>query len=107
MFSVTSRYHAIETARHVLPDGREVVYVRRRFLPAAPPASVLAEHTVTQGDRLDNVTAQYLSDPEQYWRLCDANPVMGDAARVMRPDDLVAEERIGSRLIIPLPDGAI
>ena len=26
-----------------------------------------------QGERLDNVAAQYLGDPTLFWRLCDAN----------------------------------
>ena len=94
-----SRYASIGTARTVLPDGREVVYLRRRFLPAGGPAQILAEHVVTQGDRLDNVTASYLGDPEQFWRVCDANAAL-------RPDELTAENRLGRRLAIPVPGGA-
>ena len=95
MFPVTSRYHTIETARWVAADGREIVYLRRRFLPTAEVA-VLAEHTVTQGERLDNVTARYLGDPEQFWRLCDANDGV-------HPAELTAE--IGRRLRVPLLQG--
>lgn len=94
MFPVTSRYHEIETAQYTTPDGRQYVYLRRRFLPAAESATVLAEHVVTQGERLDNITARYLGDPEQFWRLCDANGAM-------HPDELTAE--IGRRLRIPMP----
>jgi hypothetical protein len=56
--------------------------------------TIITEHVVTQGERLDNITARYLTDPEQFWRLCDANPVLW-------PNDLTA--RIGRRLRIPLP----
>ena len=28
---------------------------------------------VTEGDRLDNITARFLGDPTQFWRVCDAN----------------------------------
>jgi hypothetical protein len=63
MFPVTSRYYNIEVATFDLPDGRTVAYLRRRFLPDGTKAVVLAEHTVAQGDRLDNVTARYLGDP--------------------------------------------
>ncbi len=98
MFPVTSRYYNIEIAKFDLPDGRTVSYLRRRVLPDGKKAVVLAEHTVTQGDRLDNVTARYLGDPEQFWLVCDAN-------NAMRPDDLTAESQIGHRLIIPLPQG--
>lgn len=94
MFPVTSRYHEIETAQYTTPDGRQYVYLRRRFLPADGPATALAEHVVTQGERLDNITALYLGDPEQFWRLCDANGAM-------HPDELTAE--IGRRLRIPMP----
>jgi hypothetical protein len=49
---------------------------------------------VAQGDRLDNVTARYLGDPAQFWRVCDAN-------NVLRPDEL---EETGRAIAIALPD---
>lgn len=94
MFPPNSRYHAIEIVKLTVGSGREIVHLRRRFLPDAAASVVVAEHTVTEGDRLDNVTAEQLGDPEQFWRVCDAN-------NAMRPDDLMAE--IGRRLRIPLP----
>jgi len=51
---------------------------------------------VTQSDRLDNLAARYLGDPELFWRICDAN-----AATV--PDDLT--DTIGERILITLPQG--
>ena len=36
MFPVTSRYNGIEVAKIKLADGREVAYLRRRFLPRGP-----------------------------------------------------------------------
>jgi hypothetical protein len=98
VFPVTSRYYGIDIATFDLADGRTVSYLERRFLPDGTKAVVLAEHTITQGDRLDNVTARYLGDPEQFWLVCDAN-------NAMRPDDLVAESQIGQVLSIPLPQG--
>lgn len=95
MFSATSRYANLEIVTYQTSDGRTVVYVRRRFIPAFS-GTVLAEHAVVEGDRLDNVTAHYLGDPEQFWRICDANTAM-------RPDDLTAE--IGRCVNIPLPTG--
>src|SRR6266536_1198198 len=97
MFPVTSRYSGIEIAKFATADGREESYVRRRFLPLANPMP-LSEHTVTQGDRLDNITARYLGDPEQFWRVCDAN-------NAMQPEELTDDAHIGRRLIIPLPQG--
>jgi hypothetical protein len=94
MFPATSRYNGIETAKLTPPEGREIIYLRRRFLPPTEAMSALVEHTVVQGDRLDNVTARYLGDSEQFWRLCDANGAM-------LPDELTV--RIGRRLRIPMP----
>lgn len=95
-FPPTSRYHGIDTATLEMSTGNTVVYLRRRFVPSPLRFAVLQEHTVTQGDRLDNIAAQYLGDPQQFWRLCDANGVM-------RPDELT--ETIGRILRITLPEG--
>ncbi|MGY6275054.1 LysM domain-containing protein [Methylomonas sp. MgM2] len=94
MFTDTSRYNAIETATLVAPDGRMHSYKRRRFLPNPTNMEVLAEVAVTQGDRLDNITAKALGDPEQFWRICDIN-------NAMHPSELTSQ--IGRILQIPLP----
>lgn len=96
MFSLTSRYNGIPTATLETKDGKKFVYVRRRFVPPPERFELLFEHLVTQGERLDVITAQYLGDPEQFWRLCDANGAI-------RPDELT--ETIGRRLRITLPEG--
>jgi hypothetical protein len=96
MFPRTSRYYNIEIVRLVTPDQREIVYLRRRFLPKSSNAAIIAEHSVEEGDRLDNVTAKYLGDPEQFWQLGDVN----DATQ---PDELT--EEIGRRLKIAMPTG--
>ena len=94
MFDPTSRYAAIDTARLTTAEGRVVAYVRRRFLPPGPALPLLVEVTVTQGDRLDLVTARTLGDPEQFWRVADANDAMN-------PFDLTAEP--GRILRVPVP----
>jgi len=96
MFSITSRYYALEQLEYETADGRKVVYVRRRFVPPAERFALLTEHTVTQDERLDNITAQYLGDAEQFWRVCDAN-------NAVRPDELT--ETVGRKLRITLPEG--
>jgi hypothetical protein len=96
VFPATSRYHDVETATFEVPDGREVVYLRRRFVPSPDRFALLQVHVVAAGDRLDNVTAHYLGDPEQFWRIADANGAQ-------RPEELV--ERVGRRLRITLPEG--
>jgi hypothetical protein len=94
MFGNQSRYFNLETSELVTPEGRKLVYVKRRFLPAKAEAVPLAGHFVGAGDRLDNITARYLRDPEQFWRIADAN----DATR---PEELTQEPT--RLLVIPLP----
>ena len=95
-FPITSRYYTIETSTLERPGGRQIIYLRRRFLPQPDRFALLQEHTVTQGERLDQITAFYLGDPEQFWRVADANGAM-------RPDELT--EEIGRKLRITLPEG--
>lgn len=96
LFPVSSRYYGFETATLTASDDKTVIYIKRRFLPQPENFVLLQEHAVTQGERLDNITAQYLGDPEQFWQLCDANGAM-------HPDELT--ETIGRRLRITLPQG--
>jgi hypothetical protein len=98
MFDSKSRYANLETTHlHVTrEDGTvdRIAYKRRRFIPPAG-TTTLAEHSVVQGDRVDNVTARYIGDPEEFWRVCDANTVI-------RPSSLT--ERPGRRIRIGLSE---
>jgi hypothetical protein len=94
-FPPNSRYAGAETATLEELDGRKVIYLKRRFIPQPERFAQLQEHIVSEGERLDNITAQYLGDPEQFWRICDANAAL-------RPEDL---EEIGRRLRLTLPEG--
>jgi len=76
MFDPTSRYYALAQATFVAPDGRAIAYTRRRFLPRLADLQVVAEIALIQGDRLDLVAARLLGDPEQFWRVCDANTAL-------------------------------
>jgi hypothetical protein len=96
LFQATSRYYGIGTDTFDLPQGKTIIYLQRRFVPPPERFQVLQEHTVVQGDRLDNLAAQYLGDPTFFWRLCDAN-------RAMRPEALT--ETVGRKLRITLPEG--
>jgi hypothetical protein len=96
LFSPTSRYYGIDTAILETLAGKTIIYLQRRFLPSPDKFALLQEHVVTQGERLDNITAHYLGDPEQFWRLCDANAAMN-------PVELA--EIIGRRIRITLPEG--
>jgi hypothetical protein len=99
MFDSTSRYYGIETVEMTVGDAgggepRVVSYKRRRIIPSGEALATLVEHAVVEGDRLDNLAARYLGDPEQFWRICDAN-------NVLRPEDLT--EEIGRTVKIGLP----
>lgn len=100
MIDPGSRYAGVDIAAVAVPEpdggSREVRFLRRRFLPAPDSTRTLAVHTVVRGDRLDLITAAYLGDPGQFWRVCDAT-------QVVHPDDLTADDRIGSALRIPFP----
>ena len=98
MFSPRSRYYTIDTATHESEGERPVAYVRRRFLPRGERMPVLVEITVTEGERLDLITARTLGDPEQFWRVCDAN-------NAMNPADLVADAGTSVRVPIPQFEG--
>jgi hypothetical protein len=98
VFDAASRYATLEQATITAVDSdgaaRAVTYVRRRFLPGTAGQTTLVEHLVVDGERLDNLTARYLGDPTQFWRVCDAN-------EVFRPDELT--EGPGRTIDIAMP----
>ncbi len=98
MFDKTSRYYKIDVATMSVLDSdglpREIRYVRRRFIPSSDGLTTLLEHTVIQGERLDTITARYVGDPTQFWRICDAN-------NVLQPTELTGEP--GHIIKITLP----
>jgi len=96
LFTATSRYYGLDTGTLTKPDGTSVIFLKRRFLPPPERFQLLHEHSVTQGERLDNIAAKYLGDPELFWRIADAN-------RAMRPEDLL--QTVGRILRITLPEG--
>ncbi len=98
MFDSTSRYYPLGVATLQVRDSdgfpRTIRYVQRRIIPSAEDMVTVIEHTVTQGDRLDNITARYIGDPTQFWRVCDVN-------NVMTPNELT--DTIGRTIRIALP----
>lgn len=97
VFASNSRYAGIPTTNITVtgPDGspREITYLRRRLLPRPADHSLITEHTVATGERLDHISSRYLGDPTQFWRICDATDVL-------RPEDL---EQTGRRVPISMP----
>jgi hypothetical protein len=94
MFEPNSRYADVEQGIYTFPDGRTVAYVRRRFVPPATGARPLAHELVRGADRMDLIATRTIGDPEQAWRISDAN-------HALDPDTLL---RPGRRLIIPSPE---
>ena len=95
-FPENSRYHGVKVTTLEQPGEEPVVFLKRRFVPAPERYSIIREHIVVEGDRVDNLAAQNLGDPELYWRLCDANVVM-------HPEELT--ENVGDKVVITLPEG--
>lgn len=97
-FDPSSRYArlAVKTLDVTTASGdtRKIRYVERRFLPAPSATPALVEHRVIQGERLDQITARYLSDPLQFWQVADANVVL-------RPEELTEEP--GRAIVLALP----
>jgi hypothetical protein len=96
LFPPNSRYAGIDTGTLKTVDGKTIVYVRRRFVPPPERFALLQEYTVVQGDRLDNLAAKFVGDPELFWQICDANAAM-------QPEELT--EIVGRTLRITLPEG--
>jgi nucleoid-associated protein YgaU len=93
MFDRTSRYQGLETATFTDAEGREIVYVKRRFLPRGSRLPLLMQVQVDEGDRLDRIAARTLGNAELFWRIADATDAMD-------PADLEVVETV---LRVPIP----
>jgi len=96
VYDELSRYRGLPLVKLTFPDGGEVVYVARRFLPQPQQLAEIAQVSVREGDRLDILSSQQFGDARWWWRIADANAALD-------PADLTA--RIGTRLRITLPEG--
>ena len=90
MFFKGSRYETVATGVHQDASGRQIPYVRLRIITDAP---AIQEHAVQQGERLDLISFKHYGDPQQFWRICDAN-------LALHPEELL--EVVGRRLRIPV-----
>jgi hypothetical protein len=95
-FLPNSRYYGSTTNQYTAPNGELITYLERRFVPQPNTNSVIAQHVVKQGDRLDNISATYLGDPELFWTICDSNGAI-------QPDQLTAVP--GQTITITQPQG--
>ncbi|WP_308050732.1 LysM domain-containing protein [Streptomyces purpurogeneiscleroticus] len=72
-------------------------YAKRRLLPPlSHDADETVPHTVSAGERADQLGQRYFGDSGQWWRVADANPVLA-------PDELTDEP--GEQIAVPLPGG--
>lgn len=94
MFDSKSRYDCLETATYETVKGKLIAFKRRRFLPKGTSVQLLTMTKVEQSDRLDLIANRTIGDPEQFWRVCDANDAMD-------PVELVSEP--GRQLKVPVP----
>ncbi|MEU9112628.1 hypothetical protein AB0D04_12705 [Streptomyces sp. NPDC048483] len=93
----SSRYHDAEIGVHRKADGTEVRYAKRRLLPALDDAAEeTVPHTVSAGERVDQLGQRYFGDPGQWWQIADVNPVLD-------PRELTDEP--GEEIGIPLAGG--
>ncbi|KUL45633.1 hypothetical protein [Streptomyces regalis] len=93
----SSRYHDAEIGVHVRADGTEVRYAKRRLLPPIDrntSAEDTTTHTVSSGERPDHLGQRYFGDPDQWWQIADANPVVD-------PRELTDEP--GREIDVPVP----
>jgi hypothetical protein len=91
MFFPNSRYVRQTPYTLTRADGSVVALVR----PATPGVmAVLGYYRRNGGERLDHVSARFLADATQFWRLCDANGALS-------PDALAAADLVGVPIDAP------
>lgn len=94
----TSRYQTVGTASLPSPNGDQIPYLRRRFLPVVDESAPARLHMVSAGEvlRPDLVAAAELGQAELSWWLADVNPVQ-------RPSELC--QKAGDPVRLPQAQG--
>lgn len=94
-YAANSRYFGAEVRKTTL-NGREVGYLARRLVPGPERYATLGALVVQAGDRPDTLATRAIGDPEQYWKIADANVVL-------HPNELT--EVVGAKVRLTLPQG--
>lgn len=94
-FPPESRYHGVPLRVVTGADGVPTSYLARRFPPSPDGFHIQRFRRVGQGERLDQIAASEIGDPEAFWMLCDA-------AGAIWAEEL---EVTGSDVPIALPQG--
>lgn len=92
MFFKGSRYEFVATDSITDAKGVTVRFKRVRFIPPTPARAAVV---VNQAERLDHIARRVDQQPENYWRICDANDALW-------PPDL---EEPGRLLKVPPAEG--
>jgi hypothetical protein len=91
-----SRYYGLPLLTQTAPNGDQISYVSRRFIPPPEDFALLQRYRVQQADRVDVIAGSILGNPLSYWQICDAN-------LALEPDDVTAVP--GAFIVITLPAG--
>ena len=91
---MSSRYVGSAVLSRSEADGREVQFLRTRFLPPTGSLPTLQEKKVDPAVRLDRIATNVYGAPDLWWRICDASDAMN-------PFDL--ETETGRQLRVPMP----
>jgi hypothetical protein len=96
----TRRYQTVGTTTLLSPNGDQIPYLLRRFLPVVDESAPTRVHLVGIGEvqRPDLIAAAELGQAELSWVLADANPVM-------RPSDLC--QKAGQVVLVPQSSGLV
>ncbi|MGA7410470.1 MAG: hypothetical protein WBW33_08285 [Bryobacteraceae bacterium] len=103
MFSKISRYRKLPNV--VAPDaeGRQLPSRELRLLPTVTGSYL---HTVSMGDRLDQLANEYYSQPLQWWNIADANPTFLSPLALLG-DDAVITTRFTVSVSATLPSSGL
>ncbi|RCV89155.1 LysM domain-containing protein [Billgrantia montanilacus] len=94
-FPADSRYHGVPTRYFTAPDGRQLPYLTRRFVPAPERFATMGYRMVAESERLDQIAAETIGNAVAFWMHCDAN-------RAIWAEEL---EVPGHELRLTLPEG--
>ncbi|MCC4800625.1 hypothetical protein BCT30_14095 [Enterovibrio norvegicus] len=94
-FTPNSRYVGLPLCVMTDANGKERVFVSRRFLPQPASTERVQSLVIREGDRLDLLGAAYYADASKWWCIADAN-------LVQHPDELVSQ--IGRRIALRSDD---
>lgn len=89
------RYAKTAIRSRLGPDGKEVTYLARRFVPDPDNLTIAGIVQMEPGERLDLFSARVQGVATAWWRIADAHRLI---------DPAVLEDPALQRLKVPLPE---